>query len=130
MAGSCPGARSRTTEAAELHATTSSAATPATCGEAIEVPLMVLVALVLVCHAEVMPTPGAKRSTHVPPLENDAMASLASLTGRASFSCPSDQPQAAASPAIRTIMLLASGESAWKATADSRMSSASRRAIC
>src|SRR5687767_9977792 len=35
-----------------------SAATPATCGEAMEVPLMVLVAVALVYHALVMPTPG------------------------------------------------------------------------
>ena len=42
------------------------AATPATCGVAIDVPLMVLVAVLLLIHAEVMPTPGAKMSTHVP----------------------------------------------------------------
>ena len=42
------------------------AATPATWGEAIEVPLMVLVALSLVFQAEVMPRPGAKMSTQEP----------------------------------------------------------------
>ena len=36
-----------------------SAAAPATCGDAIEVPLMVLVAVLLVYHAEVMFEPGA-----------------------------------------------------------------------
>src|SRR5690606_5675097 len=48
-----------------------SAAAPAACGDAIEVPLMVLVALLLVCHAEVIEVPGAKMSTQVPKLEND-----------------------------------------------------------
>src|SRR5690606_14756407 len=43
-----------------------SAATPATCGEANEVPLMVLVAEVLVYQAEVMDEPGAKMSRHEP----------------------------------------------------------------
>ena len=39
---------------------------PATCGQAIEVPLMVLVALLLVCHVEVMEVPGAKMSKQLP----------------------------------------------------------------
>ena len=39
------------------------AATPATCGVAIEVPLMVFTADVLVNHADVMLVPGAKIST-------------------------------------------------------------------
>src|SRR5690348_7590652 len=39
-----------------------SAAAPATCGVAIEVPLIVLVAVSLVAHDDVMPTPGAKMS--------------------------------------------------------------------
>jgi hypothetical protein len=43
-----------------------SAATPATCGAAIEVPEMVLVAVSLVLHAEVMLEPGAKMSRQVP----------------------------------------------------------------
>ncbi len=43
-----------------------SAATPATCGVAIEVPLMVFVAVSLVFQAEVMLEPGAKRSRQVP----------------------------------------------------------------
>jgi hypothetical protein len=51
------------------------AATPATCGEAIEVPEIVLVAVSLVRHAEVILEPGAKMSTHVPKFENDERAS-------------------------------------------------------
>ena len=43
-----------------------SAAAPATCGEAIEVPEIVLVAELDVYHAEVMPEPGAKMSTQLP----------------------------------------------------------------
>ena len=52
------------------------AATPATCGEAIDVPEIVLVAVSLVLHADVMLLPGAKMSTHVPKLENEERASL------------------------------------------------------
>jgi hypothetical protein len=47
----------------------SSAAAPVTCGVAIEVPLMVLVATALVFQDDVMPLPGANRSTQVPKLE-------------------------------------------------------------
>ncbi len=43
-----------------------SAAAPATCGAAIDVPLIVFVAVSLVCQAEVMLDPGAKMSRHVP----------------------------------------------------------------
>ena len=43
-----------------------SAATPATCGVAIEVPLMVFVALLLVYQADVIDEPGAKMSRHEP----------------------------------------------------------------
>ena len=43
-----------------------SAAAPATCGEAIDVPLIVFVAVLLVYQADVMLEPGAKMSTHVP----------------------------------------------------------------
>src|SRR5688572_19180468 len=53
-----------------------SAAAPATWGEAIDVPLMALVAVSLVCQADVMLDPGANRSTQVPKLENDDRASL------------------------------------------------------
>lgn len=53
-----------------------SAAAPATCGEAIDVPLAVRVAVLLVYHAEGMFTPGAKMSRQLPKLENDARASL------------------------------------------------------
>ena len=49
---------------------------PATCGVAIEVPLMVFVAVSLVFQAEVMLEPGAKMSRHVPKLENDERASV------------------------------------------------------
>ena len=42
------------------------AATPATWGDAMDVPLMMLVAVVLVYQAEVMLLPGAKRSKQVP----------------------------------------------------------------
>lgn len=45
------------------------AATPATWGEAMEVPLMVLVAVLLVIQAEVMLEPGAKTSTQLPKFE-------------------------------------------------------------
>ena len=43
-----------------------SAAAPATCGDAIEVPLIVLVAVVLVYHAERIELPGAKMLTQLP----------------------------------------------------------------
>lgn len=52
-----------------------SAATPATCGEAIDVPLSVAVAVFDVNQAERIPDPGAKISRHVPKLENDDRAS-------------------------------------------------------
>ena len=52
------------------------AAAPATWGEAIEVPLMVLIAVVEVCHAAVIEDPGAKMSTQVPKLENEDLASV------------------------------------------------------
>ncbi len=42
------------------------AATPVTCGVAIEVPLMVLVAVLLVYQADVMLDPGANRSRQEP----------------------------------------------------------------
>ena len=52
------------------------AATPATCGVAIEVPEIVFVAVSLVFQDEVMLEPGAKISTHVPKLEKDERASV------------------------------------------------------
>ena len=52
-----------------------SAATPATCGDAIEVPEIVFVAVLLVAQAEVILEPGAKMSTHVPKFENEDRAS-------------------------------------------------------
>ena len=48
-----------------------SATTPATCGDAIDVPLIVLVTLFPVCQADVMLLPGAKMSTQLPKFEND-----------------------------------------------------------
>jgi len=51
------------------------AATPATCGDAIDVPLKVAVAVVEVHHADRIPEPGANRSTHVPKFENEDRAS-------------------------------------------------------
>ena len=53
-----------------------SAATPATCGDAIEVPLMVLVAVVEVCQADVIDEPGAYTCAQLPQFENDDLASL------------------------------------------------------
>ena len=52
------------------------AATPATCGVAIEVPEIVLVAVSLVFHDDVMLLPGAKMSTQVPKFENEERASV------------------------------------------------------
>ena len=52
------------------------AATPATCGEAIDVPEIVFVAVSLVLQEDVMLEPGAKISTQVPKLENEERASL------------------------------------------------------
>lgn len=46
-----------------------SAATPATCGEAMEVPEIVFVAVLDVCQAEVMDEPGAKMSRQLPKFE-------------------------------------------------------------
>ena len=53
-----------------------SAATPVTCGVAIDVPEIVLVAVSLVFHDDVMLLPGAKISRHVPKFENDERASV------------------------------------------------------
>jgi hypothetical protein len=44
------------------------AATPVVCGAAMDVPVMVLVAVLLVHHADVTFRPGANRSTHAPKL--------------------------------------------------------------
>jgi len=55
------------------------AAAPAVWGDAIEVPLIVFVAVSLVFQAAVMSTPGAITSTHEPTLENDASRSVRSL---------------------------------------------------
>src|SRR5262245_60170337 len=51
------------------------AATPVTCGVAIEVPLIVLVAVSPVAHAEVMLTPGENRSTQLPMLAHEGFPS-------------------------------------------------------
>ena len=52
------------------------AATPATCGLAIDVPLKVAVAVSLVRQADTMLEPGAKISTTLPKFENDERASF------------------------------------------------------
>ena len=52
------------------------AAAPATCGDAIDVPLIVAVAVLLVMYADVMDEPGALMSTHVPQFENEDLASV------------------------------------------------------
>lgn len=52
------------------------AATPGTCGVAIEVPEIVFVAVSLAFQDEVMLEPGAKTSTHVPKFENDERRSV------------------------------------------------------
>ena len=52
------------------------AATPATCGLAIDVPLNVAVAVSLVRQADTMLEPGAKISTTLPKFENDERASF------------------------------------------------------
>jgi hypothetical protein len=72
------------------------AATPATCGVAIDVPLIVLVAVLLVNHAEVMLDPGAKMSTTLPKFENEERASLIVLdpTVIASVTRAGDEPLA------------------------------------
>ena len=46
-----------------------------TCGVAIDVPLMVFVALSSVSHADLMLTPGAKMSRHGPRFEKSASTS-------------------------------------------------------
>ena len=52
------------------------AATPATCGDAIDVPLNVAVAVSELNHDDRIPEPGANRSRHVPKFENDERASV------------------------------------------------------
>src|SRR5438270_3282786 len=56
-----------------------SAATPAVCGVAIDVPLIVFVAVVDENQSEVMFTPGAKISTQVPKFAHDALWSVESV---------------------------------------------------
>ena len=69
--------RSRTCAGVKLgFAESTNAAAPATCGVAIDVPLMVFVAVLEVFQAEVMLDPGAKMSRQVPMLENDERASV------------------------------------------------------
>ena len=53
-----------------------SAATPTTCGVAIDVPEIVFIAVSLVFHDDAMLLPGAKMSRQVPKFENDERASL------------------------------------------------------
>ena len=56
-----------------------SATAPVTCGVAIDVPLIMLVAELDPIQAEVMFTPGAEISTQLPVLLNDASTSLLSV---------------------------------------------------
>lgn len=49
------------------------------CGVAMDVPLIVFVAVVLVYHAEVMLTSGANQSTQLPLLAQDAFLSVLSV---------------------------------------------------
>jgi len=83
VAGVEPGLRSR-----------QSAATPAACGDAIDVPLKVVEPPPL--RAEVMSRPGPKRSTQVPVFEKEARASLRSLAPVpiACLTRAGDEPQA------------------------------------
>jgi hypothetical protein len=53
-----------------------SATTPATCGDAIDVPDKDRIALEDVLHADTMLTPGAKTSKQAPKFENDARTSV------------------------------------------------------
>src|SRR6185295_13032192 len=62
----------------------STAAAPATCGVAIDVPDSVLVAVEPVYQSETMPEPGANTSTQVPTLEYEARASVRSLAATVS----------------------------------------------
>jgi hypothetical protein len=55
------------------------AASPATCGDAIDVPEIVLDAEVLEIHAEVICVPGAHMSTQDPKFEYEARASRTSV---------------------------------------------------
>ena len=74
----------------------STAAAPATCGVAIDVPDRVLVAVGLVYQSETICEPGAKVSTQVPKLEYDARASVRSVaaTVRAAAARAGDWVQA------------------------------------
>ena len=62
---------SSSTLSASMPVPSNSAAPPQTWGDAMEVPLMVLVSELLPIQAAVMPDPGAKISTQVPQLENE-----------------------------------------------------------
>ena len=55
------------------------ATAPVTCGVAIDVPLMVFVAVLLPIHADVMPTPGALMCTQLPKFEKNANRSEMSV---------------------------------------------------
>ena len=55
------------------------ATTPATCGVAIDVPLIVFVAVSPDPHAEVIETPGANTSTQLPKFAHEAFVSVPSV---------------------------------------------------
>jgi hypothetical protein len=86
------------------------AAIPATCGDAIDVPFNVFVALFPVYHAEVIPEPGANRSRHAPKFEYDARASVfvvAPTVSADTLLLPGDtvQPSTFAFPAATTTVI-------------------------
>src|SRR5687767_3157460 len=83
-------------------ASATAAGAPATCGLAIEVPLMAAVAVSPECPAPGTSTPGAMMSTQRPRLLNDAMLSFLSLaaTVTAPGTRAGDHPQASSGTPI------------------------------
>src|SRR6185369_15633809 len=79
-------------------AASTSAAAPATCGAAIDVPLPTAIEMSDARPADMMDTPGANRSTQPPWLENGARASALSLaaTVNASGALAGEAPHASA----------------------------------
>ncbi len=75
-----------------------SAAAPATCGVAIDVPLIVFDAVSLVFHADVMLVPGANRSVQEPKSDEEARRSsmVALLTINASVTLAGEKLHASA----------------------------------
>src|SRR2546428_13886024 len=73
------------------------AATPVTCGVAIDVPLIVFVDVSVSHHADVMFTPGANQSTHGPKSEKLALRSAESVAPTVIASATPDGEPAQAS---------------------------------